>query len=114
MSLGWLRCWQEGRVVKAAAWLLHLARTQKLDRLSPFAETVCLSPHHCPSLPSLCCTPGAYYVAPNLFKTAARPITSDQQRFFQQIPLAGCAGAALAIAFCQCLIYQASGCGGLG
>lgn len=53
-------------------------------------------------------------MAPNLFKTAARPITSDQQRFFQQIPLAGCAGAALAIAFCQCLIYQASGCGGLG
>lgn len=58
------------------------------------------------TVPYLGATLGAYYVAPNLFKTAARPITSDQQRFFQQIPLAGCAGAALAIAFCQCLVYQ--------
>ncbi|PRW56837.1 Pentapeptide repeat family [Chlorella sorokiniana] len=56
--------------------------------------------------PYLGATLGAYYVAPNLFKTAVRPITSDQQRFFQRIPLAGCAGAALAVAFCQCLIYQ--------
>lgn len=53
--------------------------------------------------------PGAYYVAPNLFKTTVRPITSDQQRFFQRIPLAGCAAAALAFAFCQCLIYQVGG-----
>lgn len=59
--------------------------------------------------------PGAYYVAPSLFKTTVRPIVSDQRHnFYQRIPVAGCAAAALAIAFCQCLVYQVCLAGWLG